>query len=68
MNLSAPERYDRAVWQQLLNQLARAWTNAFAKGQDVELARGERLILRSPSGARFAVKVDNAGNLSTVAL
>jgi len=37
----------------------------FKKGQEVELARGERLILRSPNGSRFAVTVDNAGNLST---
>lgn len=39
----------------------------FKKGRDVELARGERLILRSPDGTRYVVTVDNAGALSTTA-
>lgn len=37
------------------------------RGRDIELARGERLILRSPDGTRYALVVDNAGALSTVA-
>jgi hypothetical protein len=33
------------------------------KNQDIEL-RNERLILQSPDGTRFALQVDNSGNLS----
>jgi hypothetical protein len=40
----------------------------FKRGRDVELARGERLILRSPDGSRWSVTVDNAGALSTTAV
>jgi hypothetical protein len=68
MNLSAPDAYDRGLWQQLLNTLGRAAAESFSRGRDLELARGERLILRSPNGSRFAVAVDNAGALSTTAL
>lgn len=39
----------------------------FKRGRDVELARGERLILRSPNGSRWVVTVDNAGALGTTA-
>lgn len=61
MILNAPAEYDRSLWQQILAALGRAVEGAFAKGSDVELARGERLILRSPDGSRWVVGVDNAG-------
>ncbi len=35
---------------------------------DVELAKGQRAILRSPNGARWALSVDNAGAVTAVAL
>ena len=38
------------------------------KGDDVEIAVRTRLILRSPSGARWSVTVSDTGTLSTVAL
>lgn len=37
------------------------------RGQDIELSR-ERLILRSPNGTRYAITVDNAGNIGAEAL
>lgn len=40
----------------------------FKKGRDVELARGERLILRSPNGSRWVIAVDNTGTLGATAL
>lgn len=39
----------------------------FKRGQDVRLARGERLIIYSPNGTAFEVVVSNAGVLSAVA-
>lgn len=36
-------------------------------GQDVRLLVGERIILKSPDGSRWAIEVDNAGALSTTA-
>lgn len=34
------------------------------KRQDLEVAGGERLILSSPNGARYEVKVSNTGALT----
>lgn len=36
-------------------------------GRDVTLLVGERIILKSPDGTRWAVTVNNAGALGTVA-
>lgn len=36
-------------------------------GQDVRLLVGERIILKSPDGSRWAIAVDNSGVLSAVA-
>ena len=47
--------------------LEQADTTNLKRGQDIELSEG-RMILRSPNGTRYAVTVDNAGNLGTVAL
>ena len=64
----APAAYSQSQWRQIVAALANAVAGCFHKGEDVELARGERLILRSPNGARWAVKVDNAGAMGTTAL
>ena len=37
------------------------------KDQDVEIGAA-RLVLRAPNGTRWAVTVDNSGNLGTTAL
>ncbi len=62
----APDRYDRGAWQSILQGLAQAVGQSFARGQDLRLQNGERLILRAPNGSMWALKVDNAGSLSTV--
>ena len=40
----------------------------FKRFEDVDLANNERLILVAPNGNRYAVTVDNSGNLGTTAL
>lgn len=40
----------------------------FKRGRDIELAREERIILRSPDGTRYALYVDNTGAIATTAL
>lgn len=37
-------------------------------GTDVELGPGEKLIVRSPNGARWQLTVSNAGTVSATAL
>ena len=66
--LTAPGGYQRATWQQILNRIATALQAAFMKGQDMELARGERLILRSPDGTRWAIAVSDTGTISATSL
>lgn len=39
----------------------------FKKGRDLELARGERIILRASDGSKWALVVATDGTLSTVA-
>lgn len=53
---------------ELVRVLTAEIEKTFQRGRDVELARGERLILRSPDGSRFIVEVDNTGALGTTAL
>jgi hypothetical protein len=65
MNLaSAPEQYDPSDQRRLRAALEQADRESFKKGRDVELARGERLILKSPNGARWSIGVDDTGALS----
>lgn len=40
----------------------------FKKRQDVELANGERLIMRDTNNVRYQVYVDTSGNVKAVAL
>lgn len=37
-------------------------------GQDVELGAKDKLVLRSPNGARWSITVSNAGTVSATAL
>jgi hypothetical protein len=64
----APDAYDRSKWQLILEAVRSLFQGVFRAGQDVRLQQGERLILKSPNGSLYAVKVDNAGALSTTAL
>lgn len=42
--------------------------NNFKRGQDVELAQDERIILRATDGSRWAVTVTTGGVLGTTGL
>lgn len=65
MRLAAPPPgYDRADQAKVRAAIAAADTGNFKKGEDVELARGERFILRSPDGHAWSISVSNAGVLS----
>lgn len=62
-----PERYDPRWAAELKRELDRQQQLTHKKGQDVEVGAA-RLILTSPNGTRYEVKVDNAGALSATAL
>lgn len=63
----APAAYDARILQNALDLMERADLEGLKFGRDIELARGERLILRASDGSRWAVQVSAAGVLSTVA-
>ncbi len=64
---AARDAYDASNERQTRAALEAADAANFKKGQDVRLARGERLILKSPDGASWLVEVNDAGNLSASA-
>ena len=71
MTLVLPDpalRYDPALEAQRNTVLEREDTRNHKKGAHVELGQGEELILRSPDGTRWAVRVSDAGALSATAL
>jgi hypothetical protein len=59
---AAPFSYNASSLQNIINKLADFAAGAFRKGEDVEFARSERVIYRSPDGTRWVHGVDNAGN------
>jgi hypothetical protein len=62
MNLPAPEsQYDQADEAATRRTIAAVDAQSYKRGRDVELQPGQRLILRSPDGTRWAVSVSNAG-------
>lgn len=63
----APPAYDARILQNALDKIERADLAVVKFGRDIELAQGERLILRAPDGSRWAVQVSAAGVLSAVA-
>ena len=60
---AAPDRYDRQIETQrnLLIELADAQSHK--RDEDVEVGAA-RLIVQSPNGTRYELKVDNSGNVS----
>lgn len=62
-----PDRYDPRWAAELKRELDRQQQGVHKKGQDIEVGEA-RLILTSPNGTRYEVKVDNAGVLSATAL
>ena len=63
----APAQYSQSDQQQARDVLTRNDNELPHYGRDWELARGERLILRSPNGSRWALSVSDGGALSVVA-
>ena len=63
----APAQYSQTDQNEARAELTREIERRHKRGADIELS-SDRLILRSPNGSRFAVAVDNAGALSTVAV
>jgi hypothetical protein len=63
-----PAEYDASTERARNRLLTAELEQVRRRGQDLELRTGERLILSSPDGARWALTVDNAGVISAVAL
>ena len=59
--------FDPSTEAQKTALLERADAENYKSNQDIEL-RQNRLIMRSPNGTRYEVKVDNSGTLSATAL
>lgn len=69
MSLPRPaERYDPRWAAEQTRQLEQQWATTHKRGTDVELGIGERVIMRSPDGTRWALTVSNTGALVTTAL
>ena len=64
----APGSYDASNERRTRAALEAADALSFKKGQDLRLARGERLILRSPDGTEWVVSVSDAGALTATSL
>ena len=64
----AGPQYDQGAENRFRSEVERELSKTLRRGVDLEFANGERVILRSPDGSRFALTVDNAGALSTTAL
>jgi hypothetical protein len=64
----APVNYSQVEQNQFRSLLGRMFAFVLRSDRDVELASGARYVVRSSNGSRFALVVDNAGNLSTTAL
>lgn len=63
----APPVYDLTDQNMMRRELETRDVANFKKGEDVRFQRGERVVLVSPNGSLFYLKVDNAGVLTTAA-
>ena len=65
MNLpSAPSVYDPVYQSNINREISLADYANQKKNQTVEVGVG-RLVLQSPNGTRYEIKIDDSGNLST---
>jgi hypothetical protein len=60
--------YDAGNERSARAAIERELARRIVKGQDIELASGERLILRSPNGSRWSLGVTDAGDPDFTAL
>jgi hypothetical protein len=65
---TAGPNYNQSNESQTRKAIETADEGNFKKGQDVRLARNERLILRSPDGTEWVVSVADDGTLSATEL
>lgn len=63
----APRAYSAEDQGALRDAVRRADGDNLKRGRDLDLGPA-RLILTSPDGSRFALTVDNAGNLAAAAV
>jgi len=64
---TAPEFYDPIDTNKMNLLIEQADGLNHKKNQDIEVGAA-RLILKSPSGTRYSITVDNSGNLGATAL
>lgn len=64
----APATYDQGDQTVMRRNLLESLAGAFGKFSDVDLANGERLVLKSPNGKRWSITVNNGGVISATAL
>lgn len=62
----APQAYASGAFNQIIRSIKNELGNRWRKGTDIELSR-ERLILRSPNGSRWIIRVSDAGVVSAEA-
>lgn len=65
---SAPAQYNRQDQMNMRQALQEADKKNLKAQKDIYLVQGERLILKSPNGTKYALSVDNSGVLSTTAV
>lgn len=63
-----PQGYDALAEAQRNLLLEQEIERAHKRNQDVELAGGTRLILKSPDGTRWSITVSNAGAISATSI
>lgn len=57
---SPPEKYDREAFEGIIREIERALEERFSRLSNVETG-SIKVILTSPNGTRYALKVDDAG-------
>lgn len=65
---SAPLEYSARDQANMRKALQEADQQNIKTRRDIYLVQGERLILKSPNGTKYALTVDNSGVLSTTAV
>jgi hypothetical protein len=66
--IKAPANYDQTYTIKLNALLIQEDLRNRKKGTDVELGPGEKLVMRSPSGARWMITVSDTGTIGATAL
>lgn len=65
----APAQYDQRAEQELRTEMERRDLMVHKKGRHLDLGGKDFfVVLYAPDGGRWAVSVDNSGNLTTAAL